>query len=510
MIRRRLWARRSDDRGTSLVLALIFISVGSLVLMAVLALADTSMRATIRLSSQADDTSLAEGAANVAINALRKNGTFGATWSCFNGGKTLSLPNFYQLPDGTPVSAYATCDLDMSNTIGTPPKALLTLDANAPGPLGLGPFGIYVTNPQTNGSISPFSISGDVQSNSSIEIGKPPLFRASGNLTSNGNIRARLGCTSGSGLFTPPTPTCNIGGTGVADPGYTTPTTAELAALPTQSVPTACTANQVFTFQQGRYTNVAALTLLTSPACNAILQFLPGIYFFDFGPSPVAIPWTVSAGTVIGGKLRGGVRLGPGMPATNNCVSPIPTGPGWTAPAPEDGVTFVFSGVSEMVVSGSAKVELCGRYAGTSAPVAVTALPTTGVLTSTCTLTTWPCAAVATGTPTSFVVQGTVYLPSRELVLVLNNSSVQSIRDGAVVRRAWATTSRSSSNTTAVIEAPDRRTVLYVNVYLCPGKLTCSDADQLMLRTKVSLVDPAANPTPLGRKVTVLSWSLQS
>jgi hypothetical protein len=329
----------------------------------------------------------------------------------------------------------------------------------------------------------------------------------SGNLTSSGAIRANRACTAGSGLFSP-SPTCNTG-TVSADPAYPMPS---VGGLPTQAVP-AC--SPVMTLQPGRYTDVVSLSARSSALCqggNGVLLFLPGIYYFEFGPSNVMVPWTLTAGTVVGGQLRPGVTAGPGMQLSNNCVSPIPTGPGWlAAPSPTAGVTFVFSGGSQMVVSGSAKVELCGRYAGTSAPIAVTAQPTTGSLAGACTSTSWPCAAIWTTTPTAFVVQGTVYLPSRELVLGLNNSTTQSLRGGAVVRRAWANTSRSTASA-PVIEIPntERRTVIYLNVYVCLAQPTCASGEgELRLRAKVSIIDPSANPQAGRREMTVLSWSLQ-
>ena len=85
MTPRRFCVRPHDDRGTSLVLALVFITVLSLVLMSVLAFADTSMRSTIALRSQTSETAAAEGAAQAAINALRKGTYNGNSAGCFGG-----------------------------------------------------------------------------------------------------------------------------------------------------------------------------------------------------------------------------------------------------------------------------------------------------------------------------------------------------------------------------------------------------------------------------------------
>src|SRR5262249_44254822 len=149
--------------------ALIFVSVGSLALMAVLALVDVSMRSTTQLTSQDSTTAEAEGAANIAINAVR-NKSFGlpagapaGTDPCSDATYPLSLPEFYQRLDGTKDSARVTCELDTASTVGTPAKGLVTLDQAAPLPL-IGPWGIWVTDTASSGTGS-FSVTGDVQSN---------------------------------------------------------------------------------------------------------------------------------------------------------------------------------------------------------------------------------------------------------------------------------------------------------------------------------------------------------
>ena len=83
------------------MLALVFITVVSLVVMAVLAFADTSMRSTIALRSQVSETAAADGAAQAAINALRKGPYNGNSAGCFGATSTMTLNNFYQRPGGS-------------------------------------------------------------------------------------------------------------------------------------------------------------------------------------------------------------------------------------------------------------------------------------------------------------------------------------------------------------------------------------------------------------------------
>ena len=48
----------------------------------------------------------------------------------------------------------------------------------------------------------------------------------------------------------------------------------------------------------------------------------------------------------------------------DSCKSPVPTGASGWVPHPGEGVQFVFSGYSEVEISGNARVEICGAYAG--------------------------------------------------------------------------------------------------------------------------------------------------
>jgi hypothetical protein len=523
--------RPGDDRGTSLVLALIFVTVGSLVLMAVLALAETNVGATLVMNDHASDTAAAEGAANIAINFLR-GGEFAGLGSCLPGGNPLQLNAFYTRPDGkTKDSAVVTCDLDSKIApFGTPSRALLTLDPTATSGTNP-PVGITVSNGLSL-SVGSLRVQGDVFSNSNIYV-QPKVGVTGGNLTSSGGgtIKAIRAC-SASSLFSP-APLCGSG-TPISDPlAPYAPKPADLAGLPDRTVP-GCA--PTVTFQQGHYgsrTNpgaalaaATALSALTSSSClsgNAVLLFQPGIYYFEFAAPDFLppIPWTLTAGTVIGGALRPGVTPGPTMPVPNSCVSPVPT-PGSTSVTvlPNDGVTFVFSGGSWMNVMSSARVELCGRYGGIGPPLAIYAEQTTGALGGACTSSGWPCAAVLTGTilgafmPAAFQVEGTIYLPNRELVLNVPNNSTQAIRGGVEVRRFWANTSRATTMTTPVIETPvevnsQRRTVVWLKVFLCPASPTCTASGQPALRTRVSIVDPTGLPKAGNRQMTVLSWGMQ-
>ena len=509
MTPRRFCSRRYDDRGTSLVLALVFITVVSLVVMTVLALADASMQSTIALRSQVSETAAAEGAAQTAINALRKSPYNGNSAGCFGTSNTLQLWNFYQRPGGSQDSARVTCELDPSlgsAPVVMPQQALLTTDTA----VGTSPLGQVVTG---YGSGNTLRVAGPVHSDSSISL-------VNGNLTASGPITAQRTCLSVGGVFSP-TATCNNGNQ--VNVTYSPP---NVSGLPTQTVPNCGTTTGVYTLSPGRYIDATRLSNLTKSTCqggNAIVQLLPGIYYFDFSLSlfpTSAGTWFVTAGTVIAGNLRQGMTLTPGVqpPLPGACKSPVPTGSGWVAPEPGDGVTIVMGGTGQLNVTGAGRVEICGRYAPNAPPVAIAAQPTTGALGLLCTVG-WPCAALSTGllvgaAPTAMYVQGTTMLPTREFVVSLSSTSQQMFRGGVIARRAGFFSTQDSSAPPVIQVSPSnptapRRTVLNLTVFVCPSSSTCSSGGDLKLRTTVAFNDPTGLTVAGQRQVSVLSWSLQ-
>ena len=107
--------------------ALVFITVISVVVIAVLSLADASMRATIKLRGQAAEAAAAEGAANIAINALRES-TYTGAGGCFGGTSDLSVPSS-QLPGPDTMSALVSCTPDSTMAqfpLGAPAQAILS------------------------------------------------------------------------------------------------------------------------------------------------------------------------------------------------------------------------------------------------------------------------------------------------------------------------------------------------------------------------------------------------
>ena len=481
--------RPRDDSGAALVISLVFITVIAVVLSALLSFADTSVRATIALRAQARQAYAADGAAQVAINALRR-GTYtnDAGERCFGTSDGLLLPGF---PTAASGSAFVACSTDAHsgsassgplNEDNTPPDALLTLGATTETGLGVGTT--------TAGT---FAVDGGVVSNSGIDVSS----RAT--LSSSTSISARS-CT-GSPPVSPATD-CRSRAT-VDDPGYPAPT----AAPEVRQVPKCPDRDAVVRFAPGLYTDARALT-----ACrNDTLWFAPGTYYFDFdAEAPV---WTIDSGSLLGGtptqKLTG---AGPEMPGA--CVSPL------VAPyVPAAGVEFVFGGLSQLVVSGTAQVELCGSYQPSTPPIAVYGLTTAlaGVSAQTGCLIDGSCSLLSSADSAAgsrMYVQGTVYAPAASVALSYGPAerggpTGQFVADGLIARSVSAVLDRAAVHAVGVpaLQPGPRgdRTDVLLDVYLCPEQDACS-ADEGELRLQVTL--GISNPAE-ARTVTVSGWAVQ-
>src|SRR3954454_22982603 len=102
---RRAWARhraQPNDRGATLLMALVFITVVAVVVGAILSFVDSSMRATVAVRAQAAQAAAADGAAQLALNDMRQS-TYGMAdgSDCFkNGTDTKTLTSFYTTTAG--------------------------------------------------------------------------------------------------------------------------------------------------------------------------------------------------------------------------------------------------------------------------------------------------------------------------------------------------------------------------------------------------------------------------
>ncbi|MGE5830809.1 MAG: hypothetical protein ACM30G_20945, partial [Micromonosporaceae bacterium] len=411
MSRRRL---ASDDSGASLVIALTFTTVVAVIVTAVLAFADVSLRTTMTLRGQAAQAAGADGAAQIAINTIRQ-GTYAGVGNCFGGsGTTLTLSNSYQPPTGPADSAVVTCALDEANSNGQiissqnrPPKAIITLSSNVAKEDGL--------IADIRGPSARMRVDGDIASKTNIRVPHGTLY------VPGQTVTAVNACDSGS--ITAATITCNPG-PAPGDPGYAAPP----PPTATPSVPNCAGNKNIMTFAEGLYTSGAALNAKTT-GCKSIFYFPPGIYYFDFRDTKASDRvWTLDGGYLVAGTAALTNGTAPSMPGA--CTSPIPPSPiGSWVRAP--GAQFVFGGESQLSITGTAQMEICAPYSSSSVPVAIYGLKNnigsgsflvnaqSGCVTRTLDINS-ACAAITTDKNSeqfNVYVQGNTYMPSAWLDL---------------------------------------------------------------------------------------------
>lgn len=516
-------ARRRDDRGATLVFALIIVTTIALVMTAVMSMAFTGARTTVAMRDRGDVTYGADAAAQLAINALRTDTFNGTPGQCVTAAASTTLPSFYPAAGSSaPSSAYVTCTPGPGNATGSgatsanasPGSAVLTL-GTAPGE-----DGIYVSS-----NAGPIKIRGGVFSNSTINAQSGGLQNTYNNPPSLPYNLARGACINPQ-LITPAQyTTCNYAAPDQRgqDPGTLTPhglsyDTPPAATQDGTIAPCAPGATYQTVFP-GRFTNAADLNGLTG-CSTGIVWFKPGRYYFDFQDAGSHV-WNVNKTYVIAGTPTIPLAATPNpaqMPTS--CVPPAAA----TATKDTTGALFVLGGDSQLALShqGSpgGQIALCAFRSENGPPIAVYGLKTPLGGTFPVRAQSGCITAVAPATPrcsliytdqspnTTLTIQGTTYTPQAQLTVNLNNSTNQVFRWGLIARTLWLGTTGSADLGLPLIDVPDVAAsplpgpnVMYLSVYVCPATTTCGPTGRLRLRIKVQVT--AVPP----RAVTVLSWS---
>lgn len=355
--------RLHGEDGASLVFAMAFLLLFSVILAALLSFAVTSFKT----GGEVGDLGRASYSANAAVDLAVTR---------------ISRDQIMQLGK----SGGASCDLTYQPTDGTP--AATAVCTPQPGSGAVRP-GVDVPANAILTRNGPVTVNG------------PGRLRTTGNVFANGAITVAPGGTldvhdwaiAATGACSPGPAAlpsfeavrtyCNATAATApqwadgADPGWSPP------APPSQPVvdPTpTCTASNILTFSPGFYTNVAKLTSVPSTCSGAVpnvFYFEPGLYYFNLAGTTV---WEIK-GIVVGGTPLGNWYA-------NSQVPPVPGDQATTAAACDPtgpGVQFVLTGESRIALgtpaSGMAasSLELCpppgatpaGRvavFAGASSP----------------------------------------------------------------------------------------------------------------------------------------------
>jgi hypothetical protein len=542
---------RRDDRGATLILVLIIVTVVGLVMGAVLLYAGTNLSSTVALRSKTGDTYSVDAAGNAALAQL-KNGEMDCTSP---GGTTAQLGSsgnpFYSADGGTSVNAAIRCTPDADD--GAVTKTTVTKsghgvtidDGNLPDYALLALWRNSLTEGITsNGSLC--VLNGNVASDGVINAATGTFGVRTGGCTSgSGGLTLRAhgttgsnGCVRGTGRFAPTR--CTALRTLIGRPAPPTPSDPITRVNPR---PVCDPSGTYAAFLPGKYTNV---NLLNSP-CGGTARFewfSPGTYYFDYG-STWNWPSTLLAGTPTSGPTTNNSDGSPNTPALttidptqantlaglaqaqlpNACADPA-------AQKQYDGVQFVFGGSSQVLATG-ASAEICATYShsetGTSPPVAIYGAPNAVNVTggsvprqSLCT----PAGAPTTCTGpllqfngAEVYLNGYVFAPAGQVKLQSTNGNLFNwgaavlTLDANAVPSSAPTVQRPAQNagyteTTTTITV---HTYKYVDVCVYPASSSpCDPSTSADLRIKVQYKDPAIFTDPGTKVITVLSWSAQS
>lgn len=502
-----------DDSGAALVLVLIFTTVVAVVVAVVMGMVQTSLRTTLAMRTQAAEASVADAAAQVAINQLRQ-GTYLGVGECFGATTdTLTLSDLYSGAAGSTATASVKCvrdqnttDLAPINTANHPKAALLTLDTGTSAP------GINI-DIQGSGGTKVMKVRGGVFSNSTIAL-------PHGLLDADWVVARKTPCDLADINATSETCPYTAPDTRGQDPMYDPPT-----QLPTGDPAVAnCTGKTVYTLSPGRYTSATKLNALTSTnaACReAVVWMKPGVYWLDFDDA-----WVFKQATVFGGG-------GPTAPDINEafpgfCPSPVaPNGAtsGWNSPNPGLGVTIVLGGKSRIFFDADkdagGRAEFCGDYSETRPPIVFYGLKTAvggayPVSAQNGCSGPDPQCVVISSNPSNYgyqaYINGTTYLPKTAIDLHFKKDDQDFFFRGGVT--AFRFGEDGPGNTIVdppMVETPgitadaQNRTVLWLEVSVCPNGGTC----RVRLKVKVSLTDATGTVEANKRQVRVLSWSVQ-
>ena len=354
-----------DDAGSTLVIALVFMTVFGLLLAVVMGFIDASFRATLAVRDQTNAMYAGDAAIDAAIQYYRsqlRDGRVNRPCPTYGPISFGTEPDIYEVMvecDGMLTSG-DTFIPDFDETV--PEHSILTLSTDPTIP------GIYVEPTDKR-----VKIRGDVWSRSTIEIKTGEEF-----LEVEGAVTAATGCVGDTAdRIIATTLTC-ITSTVAADPNYPMSTTT--VPGPPESMPSCPAADSVLKFYPGTYTSAAALNALTAaPTCGSgkIYWFQPGIYYFDFQEPENAAVWNISHPSA-NGAMDGISDYVAGTPRATDWNPALPTSPtnrpvfgrscltenDFLPPAdpPSDtGVQFIFGGVSRMHITSSGEFEMCAQ-----------------------------------------------------------------------------------------------------------------------------------------------------
>ncbi|HEY3834490.1 MAG TPA: hypothetical protein VGO03_19510 [Acidimicrobiia bacterium] len=485
---------KRNERGASLIIALVFVSTFSLVIVGSLNYASNSYNQATVTRSVRDASAAADAATQTLINAMRYDINWGQDGSSCAGatysvgdGRTATVSCSPESGSGGAISG------NSSATTGMQPYPLLT-DAAVAAPASSSEAGVTVTGSGTmdvSGANTYHSTSFSVASGSAYTDDSGSVY------------------TDGTCANVTPVGVCSAyaGGTTYGTKVTSFKQTAPIASVPaTQTAPSCPGTNKYLALSPGTYTDAAALSALTNGSCpGLVLHLLPGTFYFGFTQTGSAAKWVISDPTVdvIGGTPKGWTvgpwTRRPTLPTVGACRTAFD-------PTPSSGVLLVFGAQSQLSVTASHNVEFCAIPTGAAEANAIFGLDsaiTGGSAQSGC--------VVATSGGCPFInVSGTGVLNVEGVVQAASANITTDFSAGASPSFNWGVFARSMTVNTGgqfvePVSADPTDPISpsgYQDRYV---DLNASIDGTQYLQARVQFVD--ANGDNPGYRVKILEWS---
>ncbi|HEY1740007.1 MAG TPA: hypothetical protein VGI86_14930, partial [Acidimicrobiia bacterium] len=419
---------RHNERGASLIIALVFVSTFSLVIVGSLSYASTSFNQATVTRNVRDASAAADAATQTLINAMRYDPTWGQDGSTCAGAT-------YSVGDGR--TATVTCAPESGSgaaisgnppaNIGMQPYPLLT-DAAVAAPASSSEPGVTVTGSGT----MDVSGGGNTYHSTSFSVASGSSYTDdSGSVYTDGtcaNVTPVGACSAYAGGSTY--------GTKVSSLKQSAPISSAPAV---QTAPTCPGTNKYLALSPGTYTDASALSALTNGSCpGLVLHLLPGTFYFGFTQTGSAAKWVISDPTVdvIGGTPKGWTvgpwTRRPTLPTDGACRTSFD-------PTPSSGVLLVFGAQSQLSVTASHNVEFCAIPTGSAEANAIFGLDTAVTGTSAQS----GCVIATSGGCPFISVSGTGVLNVEGVVQAANGNITLDFSSGASPSFNWGVFARS-------------------------------------------------------------------
>jgi hypothetical protein len=333
----------SGERGASLMLVVIFVTIFSVIAAALLEFANTGFETTKAVKEVRNDQNGVDGAMEGAINSIRKSSTAGFVGFCPDFHYDGSTEGSGEDPDVT-----VTCTPVASSTTGGvddrfPKYAVMLLGTAAD-------EGFEQTQ------FEEVTIDGGVFSNSRIDV-----VQTNARLRVWGDAFATGPCTTSKMIVSGATD-CTADPLVDTDPDWPDYPSAGDPDTMTEVEPeeVTCTAGGVAIFPPGRYMEHPGLYATRAACSTDVWWFQPGVFYFGYTDD---VELNDRDGDPNGSvaSIIGGTRLG-WTDSTNGSSITLPGAcdPG-TLDAPQPGVQLILGGAANLIAkNGSAKLNMCG------------------------------------------------------------------------------------------------------------------------------------------------------